>query len=165
MTRDPKFDVLFEPVQIGPVVAKNRFYQVPHCNGMGRSFPSSMAEMRRTKAEGGWAVVCTEEIEIHPSADHSPWAGGRLWDDRDIPVLAKMCDGIHEFGSLAGAEINHAGQMASNRYSRDVPLSPSHIPVTTHDPLQARAMDKTDIKDLRRWHRDAALRAKKLVLI
>lgn len=161
MARDPRYDVLFEPVKIGPVTAKNRFYQVPHCNGMGRSFPSSMAEMRRTKAEGGWAVICTEEIEIHPSGDHSPWAGGRLWNDDDIPVLAKMCDGIHEFGSLAGAEINHAGQMAANRYSRDVPLAPSHIPVALHDPVQARTMDKQDIRELRRWHRDAALRAQK----
>jgi len=160
MTRDPRYDILFEPVRIGPLTARNRFYQVPHCNGMGRSFPSSMAEMRRIKAEGGWAVVCTEEIEIHPSADHSPWAGGRLWDDRDIPVLAKMCDGIHEFGSLAGAEINHAGQMAANRYSRVVPLAPSHMPVGTLDPVQARAMDKQDIRDLRRWHRTAALRAR-----
>lgn len=160
MARNPRYDVLFEPVKIGPVTAKNRFYQVPHCNGMGRSFPSSMVEMRRVKAEGGWAVICTEEIEIHPSADHSPWAGGRLWDDRDIPVLARMCEGIHEFGSLAGAEINHAGQMAANRYSRDVPLAPSDTPVALPDPVQARAMDKGDIKELRRWHRDAALRAK-----
>ena len=161
MSRDPRYDVLFESVQIGPVTAKNRFYQVPHCNGMGRSFPSSMAEMRRTKAEGGWAVICTEEIEIHPSGDHSPWAGGRLWNDSDIPVLAKMCEGIHQFGSLAGAEINHAGQMAANRYSRDVPLAPSHFPVAMHDPVQARAMDLSDIRKLRKWHRDAALRAKK----
>ena len=74
MARHSRYDILFEPVKIGPVTARNRFFQVPHCNGMGRSFPSSMAEMRRTKAEGGWAVVCTEEIEIHPSGDHSPWA-------------------------------------------------------------------------------------------
>ena len=161
MARHSRYDILFEPVKIGPVTAKNRFFQVPHCNGMGRSFPSSMAEMRRTKAEGGWAVVCTEEIEIHPSGDHSPWAGGRLWDDTDIPVLAKMCDGIHEFGSLAGAELNHAGQMSPNRYSRSVPLSPSHIPVASHEPLQAREMDLQDIKNLRKWHRDAAIRAVK----
>lgn len=160
MPRDPRYDILFEPVKIGPVTAKNRFYQVPHCNGMGRSFPSSMAEMRRMKAEGGWAVICTEEVEIHPSGDHSPWAGGRLWDDRDIPVLARMCEGIHEFGSLAGIELNHAGVMAANRYSRDVPMAPSHIPVALPDPVQAREMDKSDIRDLRLWHRKAALRAK-----
>ncbi len=160
MTRDPRYDCLFEPVKIGPVTARNRFYQVPHCNGMGRVFPESMAEMRRTKAEGGWAVVCTEEIEIHPTAEHAPWSGGRLWDDRDMPVLARMCDGIHEFGSLAGAELNYAGLMAANRFSRLPPMAPSHAPIALPDPLQARAMDKSDIRALRRWHRTAALRAR-----
>jgi dimethylamine/trimethylamine dehydrogenase len=160
VARDPRYDVLFEPVKIGPVTAKNRFYQVPHCNGMGRSYPSSMAEMRRVKAEGGWAVVTTEEVEIHPSGDHSPWMGGRLWDDRDIPVFARMCDAVHAHGALAACELNHAGVMAANRYSRDVPLAPSHIPVAMPDPVQARAMDLSDIHDLRRWHREAAVRAR-----
>ena len=104
MSRDPRYDILFEPVKIGPVTAKNRFYQVPHCNGMGRSYPSSMAEMRGIKAEGGWAVVCTEEVEIHHSSEHSPYNEGRLWDDADIPVLARMTDKIHRHGSLAGIE-------------------------------------------------------------
>ncbi len=162
MTRDPRYDILFEPVKIGPVTARNRFYQVPHCNGMGRVFPSSMAEMRRTKAEGGWAVVCTEEIEIHPSADHTPWSGGRLWDERDEPYFARMVEGIHEFGSLAGAELNHAGITAANKFSRQIPMAPSHQPIVLHDPVQARAMDKEDIRNLRKWHQDAALRAKKI---
>ena len=69
MQRDQRYDILFEPVRIGPVTVKNRFYQVPHCNGMGRHYPSSMIEMRRQKAEGGWAVVCTEECDIHPTSD------------------------------------------------------------------------------------------------
>ena len=67
--RDPRYDILFEPVQIGPVTARNRFYQVPHCNGMGYRDPSGEAYMRRVKAEGGWAVVCTEQVEIHPTSD------------------------------------------------------------------------------------------------
>ena len=56
MPRDPRFDVLFEPVQIGPVTAKNRFYQVPHCCRMGFNWPQTHAKMREMKAEGGWAV-------------------------------------------------------------------------------------------------------------
>ena len=70
----------FEPVKIGPVTARNRFYQVPHCNGMGYRDPSGEAHMRRVKAEGGWAVVCTEQVEIHPpptSALHRTAALGR----------------------------------------------------------------------------------------
>ena len=53
MARDPRYDILFEPVKIGPVTARNRFYQVPHCNGMGRKHPTPMAAMRGVKAEGG----------------------------------------------------------------------------------------------------------------
>ena len=44
--RDPIYDILFEPVTIGPVTARNRFSQVPHCNGMGDRHPRAMAAMR-----------------------------------------------------------------------------------------------------------------------
>ena len=118
MSRDPRYDILFEPVKIGPVTAKNRFYQVPHCNGMGHRNPSSTAAMRRTKAEGGWAVICTEECEIHPKTDVSPHAEERLWDDSDIPHLARMTGAVHEHGALAGIELVFQGHETANLYSR-----------------------------------------------
>ena len=162
MTRDPRYDVLFEPVKIGPVTARNRFYQAPHCNGMGRTFPSSMAAMRGVKAEGGWAVVSTEQIDIHPSSDITPSTEGRLWSDKDIPYLARMCDAVHEHGSLASIEPVHNGFWAANLYSREVPLFPTHIPASDSNyPLQARAMSRADIRAYRRWHLDAVKRAKK----
>ena len=158
--KESRYDILFEPVQIGPVTARNRFYQVPHCNGMGHRAPSGMAAMRRVKAEGGWAVVCTEVCEIHPSADISPHNEARLWDDRDIPALARAAEGIHEFDSLAGVELGHHGFRAQNRISREIPLGPSSHTVVSYDPVQSRAMDKEDIRNLRRWHVAAARRAK-----
>ncbi|MEM7122766.1 MAG: FAD-dependent oxidoreductase [Pseudomonadota bacterium] len=161
MTRDPRYDILFEPVQIGPVTARNRFYQVPHCNGMGRTFPSSMARMRGVKAEGGWAVIATEQIDIHPTADITPATEGRLWSDEDIPYLARMCDAVHEHDSLALIELTHNGKFVTNAYSREVPIFPSHMPVVGTFPVQARAMDKQDIRDYRRWHLDAVKRSKK----
>ncbi len=160
MARDPRFDILFEPVRIGPVVAKNRFFQVPHCNGMGHAMPQAHAAMREVKAEGGWAVICTEECEIHPSGDVSPYVEARLWDDHDIPALRLMCDKVHAHGALAGIELTHNGPTASNLYSREVLLAPSHQPSKYGYPSQARAMDKRDIADYRRWHRNAALRAR-----
>jgi len=162
MARDPRYDILFEPVKIGPKTAKNRFYQVPHCNGMGHLYPNGMAAMRGTKAEGGWAVVCTEECEIHPSSDYTPVTEMRLWDDGDMPVHQRVVDNIHEHGALAGTELVHNSHDSPNRFSREVPLSPSHQICIYNDPVQARAMDKEDIRNFRRWHRDAALRAKKI---
>ena len=43
---------LFEPMKIGSKLAKNRFYQVPHCNGGGYRDPSAVAEMRRVTRPG-----------------------------------------------------------------------------------------------------------------
>jgi dimethylamine/trimethylamine dehydrogenase len=162
VTRDPRFDILFEPVKIGPVVAKNRFYQVPHCNGMGHARPRAHAAMRGVKAEGGWAVVSTEEVEIHPSSDVSPYIEGRLWDDRDVPPLALVTEAIHNYGALAAIELVHAGMNASNLYSREVSIAPSHVVnPASYAPAQARSMSKADIRSYRRWHRDAALRARR----
>ncbi len=160
--RDPRYDILFEPVRIGPVTARNRFYQVPHCNGMGHRDPSALAAMRGVKAEGGWAVVCTEMVEIHHGADVAPYVELRIWDERDLPMLARIAEKIHEHGSLAGIELCHSGYTAPNRWSREIPIAASARPVASdsHDPIQARAMDKQDIRELRRNHREAALRAK-----
>jgi dimethylamine/trimethylamine dehydrogenase len=162
MPRDPRFDVLFEPVKIGPLTAKNRFFQVPHCNGMGYAKPRAHAEMRGVKAEGGWAVVSTEEVEIHPTSDISPYIEGRLWDDSDIPALELMTRAVHRHGALAAIELVHAGMNAANLYSREVSLAPSAIASSAnYSPAQARAMSKSDIRAYRDWHRQAALRARR----
>ncbi|HYB08666.1 MAG TPA: FAD-dependent oxidoreductase [Alphaproteobacteria bacterium] len=153
------YAILFEPLKVGPKIARNRFYQAPHCNGMGRSFPSSMARMRGTKAEGGWAIVCTEQCDIHWTSDTVREI--RLWDDRDIPYLARMVEEVHAHDSLAAIELVHMGYYGRNLLSRESTMSPSGQAPATYYPGYARAMDKEDIRDLRRWHRNAALRAKK----
>ena len=163
MTRDPRYDILFEPVKIGPRVTRNRFYQVPHCNGLGYQHATGMAVMRGIKAEGGWGVVNTEQCEIHPSSDSAPLVEMRLWDDRDLPTLELMVEKVQANGSLAGVELTYNSYSMASMYTREIPLSPSHLPVQTpnRDPVQCRAMDKDDIADLRRWHRNAVKRAKR----
>jgi dimethylamine/trimethylamine dehydrogenase len=162
MARDSRYDILFEPVQIGPLTAKNRFYQVPHCNGGGYRDPSAAARMRGIKAEGGWGVIFTEQNEMHQTSEISPYIELRLWDDDDIPMLAKMADAIHEYDALAGTQLTYAGVNGPNLYSKEIPLAPTAMPIRTYtsDPVSARAMTKKDIRDLRRWHRNACLRAK-----
>ncbi len=160
MTVSDRYAVLFEPVKIGPVTARNRFYQVPHCTGFGHLRPRGHAAMRGMKAEGGWAVVCTEETEIHPSSDLSPYSVQRLWDQRDIPALALMTEAVHQHGSLAGIQLAHNGHHAPNLFSRIPPLSPSGQTIEDLYPRQARAMTRSDIRDLRKWHRNAVRNAK-----
>jgi dimethylamine/trimethylamine dehydrogenase len=106
-------------------------------------------------------VVCTEQAEIHPTSDITPFIELRIWDDQDLPALARIAGAIHEGGALAGIELCHNGLNAPNLYTREIPLAPHHLPVATYgfDPVQARMMTKQNLADLRRWHRNAVLRA------
>src|SRR5688572_23586346 len=126
--------------------------------------PQGMAAMRGMKAEGGWGVVCTEETEIHHTSDLSPYFEGRIWDDEDIPTLKLMTDAVHAHGALAGVELSYNGIDAPNLYSRVPSLAPRSMGTvggSGYDPVQTRRMDKEDIRNVRKWHRDAALRAKR----
>ncbi len=162
MARDPRYDILFEPVKIGPVTSRNRFYQVPHCTGMGFNWPHAHARMRGIKAEGGWGVICTEECMIHPSTDAGSASSIRLWDEDDVKYLSLMSDAVHRHEALVGVELAHGGISKRNRYSRMAPIGPSHGPHKyAEGGIQARGMSKADIREFRRWHREAALRAKR----
>ncbi|KFI28417.1 NADH:flavin oxidoreductase [Haematobacter massiliensis] len=160
--RDPRYDILFQPMQIGPVTAKNRFYQVPHCNGGGYRDPSAAAAMRGIKAEGGWGVIFTEQCEMHHTSEITPFIELRLWEDKDIPQLAKMAERMKTHGALAGIQLAYSGINGPNLYTKEVPLAPSAMPIRTftNDPVQARALDKSDIRDLRRWFVNAAKRSR-----
>ncbi|MEM6375029.1 MAG: FAD-dependent oxidoreductase [Pseudomonadota bacterium] len=160
MSRDPRYDILFEPVKIGPVTAKNRFYQVPHCTGMGWLRPHTLAAMREVKAMGGWGVINTEYNSIHPTSDDLPHPYASLWDDSDVRAHSLMTDAVHEYGALAGAELWYGGANANNLFSRLPLMDIDSFPNTKGHPYQSRAMDKEDFRNLRRWHKRAALRAR-----
>ena len=160
--RDSRYDILFEPMRIGPHVAKNRFYQVPHCNGGGYRDPSAAAAMRGIKSEGGWGVIFTEQTEMHHTSEITPFIELRLWEDQDIPGLRRMSDAMKVHGALAGIQLAYSGINGPNFYTKEVPLAPTALPIRTftNDPVQARALDRTDIRNLRRWFVNAAKRSK-----
>ena len=164
MSRNPRYDILFEPVRIGPVTAPNRFYQTPHALGTGNAMPHTRAAMREVRAEGGWGVVNTGYCSIHPSSDDTPLPYCRLWDDKDIKVHALMVDAVHKHGALAGVELWHGGSGVGNHMTREAPLSASGVARHGTYPgwmsLQnPRAMDRKEICELRTWYLDAARRA------
>jgi dimethylamine/trimethylamine dehydrogenase len=165
MARNSRYDVLFEPVRLGPVTAPNRFYAVPHASGMTNRMPRMRAAFRGTKAEGGWGVVCSGYVSVHPSSDDSPLPYATLWDENDIRAHALMTDAVHAHGALAGVELWHGGGSVSNKVSRLPPLSPSGISwMATHVGFmgnqRSKAMDKADIRNLLQWQRAAALKAR-----
>ena len=160
--RDSRYDCLFEPIRLGPVTARNRFYQVPHCSGMGWKRPRMLAAMRGVKAEGGWGVVCTEYCSVHPTSDDGAYPYARLWDTADIRDNALMTEAVHAHGALAGVELWLGGSFIANLDTRLPPLGVVSRPPTNadvHHPVQSRRLDKSDIADIRQWQAAAARRA------
>jgi dimethylamine/trimethylamine dehydrogenase len=166
MPRNPRYDVLFEEMKIGPKLAKNRFFQVPHASGMTNDAPHVRAAFRGMKAEGGWGVICTGACSVDPSSDDTPFPFATMWDEADVRSHAVMTDAVHAHGALAGIELWHGGAAAVNRTSRVSPLSPSGVPwMATHvgfmSAQRPKVMDAQDIRDLIRWHADAAVMAER----
>src|SRR4051812_29514130 len=126
MARDPRHDILFEPLQIGPKTLPNRFWQVPQCTGSTAETPLQNAIHRSVKAEGGWGAVFTELISIHPEADATPLRQPTLWDDEDVRQLSLLAAAIQEHGALAGIELGYSG-FSRGFGERLVPRNPSQL--------------------------------------
>ena len=160
MPRDPRHDILFEPIRIGPKTMHNRFYQAPHCTSFGAELPAAQAHIRAMKAEGGWAAVNTEFCSIHPSSDSRPLVSARLWDDQDARNLGLMADLAHEHGALAGVELWHGGCVVGNLESR---LPARSVSQMTDESLYSQScyeLDKAGIREIQQHYVDAAIRAR-----
>jgi dimethylamine/trimethylamine dehydrogenase len=160
MSRPARYDVLFQPIEIGPKTMKNRFYQAPHCTGFGDVFPGGNAHHRAMKAEGGWAVVNTEATTIAPEYD---WAGqmanSRIWDDDDVRNWSVLVERAHEYGALAGIQLHAGGGFVTGFDSR---MPARHL----HNRLEEGGwlgsvieMDRREIRGVQRLYVEAALRA------
>jgi len=160
MARDPKYDILFEPVKAGPKTLKNRFYKAPHCTSFGSDRPGTQAHFRAMAAEGGWAVVHTEYCSIHPSSEDHGYVGARLWDEGDVRNLGLMCEKAHEHGALAGVELWYGAAHAHNLESRLAARGASQLVGDYNWWMSCFEMDKHDIRETQGWYVAAARRAR-----
>lgn len=155
------YDILFEPVKIGPVTAPNRFFAAPHATGHGWNQPSGAIALRGMKAEGGWGTVAVQITEISPDSDMANHPMERIWDDGDIPRHAAQVEAIKRHGSLAAIELGHGGARARNITTGHPVIGPSALPVLRPEvPVQAQALDKGGINRFREAHKRAVQRAK-----
>ncbi len=159
--RDPRYDRLFEPIQIGPVRLKNRFYVAPHADSFGMKKMDEMIAYRKARAEGGWGAVCLGETMIHETSDHAPFICTRISSDEFIEPFQRLTSALHEHGALAGVELAHVGTSCPAWSYRQHPVAPSaRSPRLYNNPVGARRMDKRDIAEFRAWHVKAAKRAR-----
>ncbi|MCH8166721.1 MAG: FAD-dependent oxidoreductase [Proteobacteria bacterium] len=159
-TRPAKYDILFEPIKIGPKVMKNRFHQSPHCIGAGSEKPGFQAAHRGVKAEGGWGAINTEYCSIHPESDDTMRVSARIWDEGDVRNLRAMCDEIHKHGALAGVELWYGSSHAPCMETRCTPRGVSQYASEFETLTYCHEMDYDDIRQIQQYYVDAALRSR-----
>ena len=161
MARDPKYDVLFEPIQIGPKTMKNRFYQIPHCNGFGSEKPLSQAYFRAMKAEGGYGACCTEYCSISPESDDTPPRLGAASGTTTTSATSRSCATCST--STARSPPASSGTAGRTRpaWSRAAcRAGRRRSRATSSTSRTAKEMDKDDIRDVQQMYVDAAKRAR-----
>jgi len=161
MSRDPRHDVLFEPIKIGPKTLRNRFWQTSHCAGPGAERPGAQAHLRGMKAEGGWGAVFTEFCSIHPESDEYPYTSARIWDQGDVLNLGYMCEVAHQYESLAGIQLWYSGGNAPSLESREFGRAPSQwlSPIFATRSVYGCEMDELDIRTVINMYVEAGKRA------
>jgi dimethylamine/trimethylamine dehydrogenase len=158
--RDPRYDILFEPVRIGPKVMRNRFYATPHGDGL-EATPGAEAYFRGMKAEGGWAVVNTGQTQISPEFDYNGYlVVSRIWDEADVRNWSLTTDRIHAAGSLAGIELAATGSGVAGFQSRLPAPTVSGIADDKFWMGASYEMDKADIRRLQAEYVAAAKRSR-----
>lgn len=106
-----------------------------------------------TRALGGVGLIIQEATGIMPNGRITDQDLG-IWDDHHVAGLKKIVEVIHEHGTVAGIQINHAGRKAKV----DHPIGPSAI-TYGGDYITPKEMTIQDIKDVVKAFGQAARRA------
>ncbi|MBD2452766.1 NADPH dehydrogenase NamA [Nostoc sp. FACHB-87] len=105
---------LFEAFKIREITFRNRIVVSPMCQYSSTDgFANDWHLVHlASRAVGGAGLVFTEAAAIEPRGRISPQDLG-IWSDEHIEGLAKVVELIHNFGSIAGIQLAHAGRKAS----------------------------------------------------
>ena len=125
-----------DPLQIGPMLAKNRFAHRPMYDGaadpMGYVVPRMLEAYRRIAA-GGYALVTVQATAIHPTAyigrNHSA-----IFDDSYISGQWELADAIKREGALAGLQLFGAGSLSNPAHQIHIPPDKRWVPAPSDTP-------------------------------
>lgn len=120
-----KYPHLFEPLPVAGTLLRNRMTSSPQgfYNIGPDLFPNDdMVAFYEIKARGGFASVCVGDLIVD-------WKNGRHYDwlipmdnPNMLPGLSKLTSAVTRHGSIASAELSHAGMFAHASMTAGAPL-------------------------------------------
>ena len=143
-------------------VTKNRIALAPITNLQSNDDGTiSEAEynwlIRRAKEGFGMIFTCAS----HVTADGQGWKGELgIFDDKHIPGLTKLSNGIHEYDSLAIVQIFHGGSRSPEKVTGKQPWSASAQSISGKEKtIEVREATEDDINNVIEAFTAAAVRA------
>jgi len=154
-------DLLFDPIRINQLEVGNRIYLPAMHLGMAESFEvtDQIVEFYARRAQGGPGMICVGYATVDELSGNTTNIGAH--DDAFIPGLTRLAAAIKDNGSLAAAQINHAGRYNFSFFlDGKQPVAPSAIAsrMTKETP---KALEIDEIKSTVASFGAAAARVKK----
>lgn len=154
-------DPLFSPIRINQLEIANRIYLPAMHLGMAQEFEvtDQIVDFYARRAQGGPGMICVGYATVDELSGNTQNIGAH--DDKFIPGLTRLATAIQENGTLAAAQINHAGRYNFSFFlDGKQPVAPSAIAsrMTKETP---RALEIGDIKEIVASFAAAAGRVKK----
>lgn len=125
-----RYPHLFSPLRIGRLALPDRFAMAPMTTNyaaLDGSVTPELCDYLAARARGGYSLIVTENMGVHPSGRVMP----RMVmadDDRHVEGMARLADAIHAAGGRAIAQISHCGRQSRSKFTGMPLVAPSAIP-------------------------------------
>ncbi|MBX7107798.1 MAG: NADH:flavin oxidoreductase [Chitinophagales bacterium] len=135
---------LFTPVQIGPLLLRNRSIRAAAFEGMCQNHAVSpeLIAYHEAVAAGGIGMTTVAYVSVTRDGLSFPH---QLWmHDAIIPSLKKLTDAVHRHNAAASIQLGHCGNMAKRSVTRTRPVAPS-ARINWYAPSFPHALKKEEI--------------------
>ncbi len=152
------FPHLGSPLDVGPVRLRNRAVVTAHTTNLAASHEVSdrHVEYHRRRAAGGFGLIITEGLRVHPTSLRRPETLS-VWTDASVPGLARLVEAVHDEGAVLFGQVLHSGREAADEYTRIPSWGPSALAWSRGAPVP-HEMDEDEIDDLVACYSAAAWR-------
>lgn len=116
----------FSPVQVGPIILRNRFIKAATNEGMApKGIPSKLlVGLHESIAAGGTAMTTVAYCAVSP--DGRTFVDQAVLNPETVPQYRALTDAVHRHGAAACAQITHGGCFTFlNRLDSGSPFSSS----------------------------------------
>ena len=115
---ETEFPLLFRPLQMRPVQARNRIVLGPHFSMLGEPaavfgepglYGERYARYLADRAAVGVGTVIAGQAHVHPSSAYQMRNNSAAWVPEAVPGFRLVTDALHAHGTVAFLQLSHNG--------------------------------------------------------